>query len=67
YALRKDEVKEGEMIVSSGLDQVFPKGLKIGRVLKVAKAHSQLFQDITIETSVDFDKIEEVLVFKNDR
>ncbi|MCG8640695.1 MAG: rod shape-determining protein MreC [Desulfobacterales bacterium] len=65
YALRKDEVKEGEMIVSSGLDQVFPKGLKIGRILNVTKVHSQLFQDITIETSVDFDKIEEVLVLIN--
>ncbi|NOX32936.1 MAG: rod shape-determining protein MreC [Deltaproteobacteria bacterium] len=67
YALRKDNVKEGEMIVSSGLDQVFPKGLKIGRILKVTKVHSQLFQDITIETSVDFDKIEEVLVYKTAR
>ena len=67
YALRKDEVKEGEMIVSSGLDQVFPKGLKIGRVLKVTKIHSQLFQNIIIETSVDFDRIEEVLVLKNAR
>lgn len=65
YTLRKDEVKEGEMIVSSGLDQVFPKGLRIGRILKVTKVHSQLFQDITIETSVDFDKIEEVLVLIN--
>jgi len=65
YTLRKDEVKEGETIVSSGLDQVFPKGLKIGRILKVTKIHSQLFQDISIETSVDFDKLEEVLVFKN--
>lgn len=65
YALRKDEVKPGEMIVSSGLDQVFPKGLKIGRVLDVKKVHSQLFQDIIIQTSVDFDRLEEVLVYKN--
>ncbi len=65
YTLRKDEVKTGEMIISSGLDQVFPKGLKIGKILEVTKVHSQLFQDITIETSVDFDKIEEVLVLKN--
>ncbi len=65
YALRKDEVKPGEMIVSSGLDQVFPKGLKIGKILDVKKVHSQLFQDIIIETSVDFDKLEEVLVYKN--
>ena len=65
YTLRKEEVKEGEMIISSGLDQVFPKGMKIGRILKVTKIHSQLFQDITLETSVDFNKIEEVLVFKD--
>jgi rod shape-determining protein MreC len=65
YALRTDEIKPGEMIVSSGLDQVFPKGLKIGRILDVKKTHSQLFQDITIETSVDFDKLEDVLVFIN--
>ncbi|MCG8618125.1 MAG: rod shape-determining protein MreC [Desulfobacterales bacterium] len=65
YTLRKDEVKPGEMIVSSGLDQVFPKGLKIGRILDVKKEHSQLFQDIVIETSVDFDKLEDVLVYKN--
>ena len=67
YALRKDEIKAGEMIVSSGLDQVFPKGLKIGRILDVKTTHSQLFQDITIETSVDFDKLEDVLVFINDK
>ncbi|RLB85377.1 MAG: rod shape-determining protein MreC [Deltaproteobacteria bacterium] len=67
YALRKDEIRPGEMIVSSGLDQVFPKGLKIGRILDVKNTHSQLFQDITLETSVDFDKLEDVLVFINAR
>lgn len=65
YTLRKDEVKPGETIISSGLDQVFPKGLIIGKIKNVTREHSQLFQDITIKTSVDFDKIEEVLVLKN--
>ncbi len=65
YTLRKDEVKKGEMVISSGLDQVFPKGLKIGKILEVTKIHSQLFQDITIETSVDFNKIEEVLIYRS--
>lgn len=63
YTLRKEQVNEGEILISSGLDQVYPKGLKIGRIFKVKKLHSQLFQDIVIETFVDFDKIEEVLVF----
>ena len=64
YTLRKDEVKDGEIIVTSGLDQVFPKGLYIGKILKVTKTQSQLFQDITVETGVDFEKLEEVLVLK---
>ncbi|WP_320045142.1 rod shape-determining protein MreC [uncultured Desulfobacter sp.] len=65
YTLRKDEVQPGQVIVSSGLDQVFPKGLIIGAVLDVQKNHSQLFQDITIKTAVDFDRLEEVLIYKN--
>lgn len=64
YALKKEDIKAGQVIVSSGLDQVFPKGLKIGSVLMVEKKHSQLFQKITVQTSVDFDKLEEVLVFR---
>lgn len=65
YALRKDEIKAGELIVTSGLDQVFPKGLMIGRILDVQNVNSLLFHDITLETSVDFDKLEEVLVLKH--
>jgi rod shape-determining protein MreC len=64
YALRKEEIQAGETIVTSGLDQVFPKGLKIGTVLDVHKDPSQLFQDIRIQTSVDFDTLEEVLVYR---
>ncbi|MCF8113430.1 MAG: rod shape-determining protein MreC [Desulfotignum sp.] len=64
YALRKEDIHPGETIVSSGLDQVFPKGLEIGRILDVKKEHAQLFQEIIIQTSVDFDKLEEVLVYK---
>lgn len=64
YALRKEVIHPGEVIVTSGLDQVFPKGLKIGTVVEVEKDHSRLFQDIIVQTSVDFDTLEEVLVYK---
>ena len=62
YAFQKDEIKVGQVIISSGLDQVFPKGLRIGTVLKVRKKSSLLFQEIFIKTCVDFTKLEEVLV-----
>ena len=66
YALRKDKIQTGEIIVSSGFDQIFPKGLKVGEVIDVKKEPSQLFQKIIIKTCVDFDKLEEVLVAKTD-
>jgi len=62
YALRKDPIEKGDIIVSSGLDQVFPKGLRIGKVVQGKKEKSRLFQIITVKTFVDFDKLEEVLV-----
>lgn len=65
YALRKEDIREGDMIVSSGFDQVFPKGLKVGRVVEVRKKNSQLFQKVIVEPSVDFEKLEEVLVAVN--
>ncbi len=64
YALRNDKIQIGEIVISSGFDQIFPKGLKVGEVIDVKKEPSQLFQKIIIKTCVDFDKLEEVLVAK---
>lgn len=63
YALRKELVAIGDHIVASGLDQVFPKGLSIGTVVEVKKENSALFQHVKVKTSVDFNTLEEVLVF----
>jgi rod shape-determining protein MreC len=64
YALKNNKIQIGEIIISSGFDQIFPKGLKVGEVIDVKNEPSQLFQKIIIKTCVDFDKIEEVLVAK---
>lgn len=53
---------EEEVIVSSGLGGIFPKGLRIGTVAKVIKQDYGLFQDIEVTPSVDFSKLEEVLI-----
>lgn len=62
FALRKEVIRVGDDIVSSGLDQVYPKGLSIGEVISVTKDNSELFQVVQLRTSVDFDTLEEVLV-----
>lgn len=59
-----NQVREEETVVSSGLGGIFPKGLKIGTVSKVLKEDYDLFQDIEVTPSVDFSKLEEVLIIR---
>ena len=65
YVLRKHEIDIGDAVVSSGLDGVFPKGLRIGRVSGVVRRSSGIFQEVTITPHVDFEKLEEVLIILN--
>lgn len=63
YVPMNAEVKVGDPILSSGLGGIFPKGLRIGRVGDIIKMKQGLFQDITVNPSADFSRLEEVLVF----
>lgn len=65
YVLRKDDVRIGDAVVSSGLDGVFPKGITIGHVDRVKQQMPGIFQEITVVPSVDFEKLEELLVVLN--
>lgn len=62
YALRKDDISVGDVIVTSGLDGVFPKGLSIGTVAEVVRRNAGIFQEVFITPFVDFEKLEEVLI-----
>jgi rod shape-determining protein MreC len=65
YVLRKHDIAIGELVVSSGLDGVFPKGLAVGQVSDVFKPKAGIFQGVTVTPYVDFEKLEEVLVVLN--
>jgi rod shape-determining protein MreC len=62
YVERSEEVNIGDVVISSGLGGVFPKGLLLGRVTDIEKERSGLFQKIKVSTEVDVTKLEEVLV-----
>ena len=55
-------VREGDMVVTSGLVGQFPKGLLIGVVKRIEKTEEDLFQSAELFPAVDFSKLEEVLV-----
>jgi rod shape-determining protein MreC len=56
-----EQVSPGETVLTSGGDQIFPKGLPVGTIAKVGAARD-LFLNITIKPSANLDRLEEVLV-----
>lgn len=56
-----EQVAAGERVLTSGGDQIFPKGLPVGTVTQVANG-KDLFLNIKIKPSADLSKLEEVLV-----
>jgi rod shape-determining protein MreC len=62
YISKTQDVKEGDVIVSSGIGGVFPKGLMLGAVNHVDRSEAGLFLKIYVTPSIDFSKLEEVLV-----
>jgi rod shape-determining protein MreC len=56
------ELEVGDRVISSGLGGVFPKGWMIGTVVNTVKRKQELFQDVVVAPSVDFSRLEDVLV-----
>jgi rod shape-determining protein MreC len=56
-----EQVSPGENLLTSGGDQIFPKGLPVGAIAKVG-APKDLFLTITVKPSANLDRLEEVLV-----
>lgn len=57
------EVKEGDdVMITSGEGQIYPKGLKIGKVLSVEEDRGKVMKIATIEPSVNFSKLEEIFI-----
>ncbi|HUL75965.1 MAG TPA: rod shape-determining protein MreC [Vicinamibacteria bacterium] len=63
YVPEHSDVAVGDVVVTSGLDRIYPKGLVVGRVRFVGKG-SGLVRDIRVEPSARFDRLEEVLVVR---
>ena len=62
YVLKTSDVQVGDMVITSGLDRVYPKGNYVGKVTEVEDNPGELYKKVKIKPSVDFSKLEEVLV-----
>jgi len=62
YVLKTSDVTIGDMVVTSGMVRMFPKGIPVGEVIEVNNQPGELFKDVKIKPMVDFSKLEELLV-----
>lgn len=59
---RTDEVNVGDLLVTSGIGRSFPKGIPVARVTKVIKRDFGIYQEVEAVPTVDFSRLEEVLI-----
>ena len=63
YVPGSSDVKPGDLVVTSGIDGIYPKGFVIGTIEQVG-AGSGGYHHITVRPAVDFTRLEEVLVVR---
>jgi rod shape-determining protein MreC len=64
YVPQGEAIKVGDTVLTSGMGGTFPKRLVIGQVTEVRQRDIELFQEAIIQPSVDFTRLEYVLVLK---
>jgi rod shape-determining protein MreC len=61
YIGNSEQVENGEVVISSGLDGIYPNGLSIGKVVEAQKGKG-VFRSIKVQPFMDFMRIEGVSV-----
>jgi rod shape-determining protein MreC len=67
YVPAHAEIEVGDVVVTSGLDRIFPKGLMVGRVRSVGSDAAGLFREVRVTPSARFDRLEQVLLLGGPR
>lgn len=56
------EIKEGDIILSSGLGMVYPKEIRVGEVVSVETDNVRVMKNAIVKPYVDFNKLEELFI-----
>jgi rod shape-determining protein MreC len=62
YVIRNEPVEVGDKLITAGVGGIYPKGVKVGMITDISKENFGMTLSIEVVPSVDFDKLEEVLV-----
>ena len=62
YVTRTDPVILNDLVLTSGLGNLYPRGIRVGLITRIEKDNYGVVQELEITPSVDFDSLEEVIV-----
>jgi rod shape-determining protein MreC len=62
YVDRSEDVKPGDIIVTSGMDGIFPRGLLVGTAARVSREGPGLFLNVEVKSAVNFRDLEQVMI-----
>lgn len=62
YITRNEPVEVGDKLITAGVGGIYPKGLKVGMITDISRENFGMTLSIEVVPSVDFHKLEEVLV-----
>ena len=60
YIMNEEPVSSGETVLTSGLDQIYPKGLRVGTV--VGTSEGNIYKNVEVKPAADLSRLETVLV-----
>ncbi len=60
-------IEYGDLVITSGLGGVYPKGIHIGRVRKIEAKTYQTSMEAYIEPIIDFSRLEYVFILEKER
>lgn len=56
------EIKEGDVILTSGLGGIYPKGIKIGEIQEIYEDKANVTKSAIVKPSVEFNKLEQLTI-----
>lgn len=65
YLERTDDIKPGDLVVTGGLDNIFPKGFPVATIESMEKKNMGVSVKVSLKTLVDTQQVEEVFVVMN--
>jgi rod shape-determining protein MreC len=62
FVSRETTIKAGDVVITSGMGGVYPKGLLVGEIASASQTPSSLYQTILVAPAADLVGLEEVVV-----